>query len=157
MKTIKLTQGKEAMVCDCHYDEVNQYKWCFSYADGREYAIRRIMGTMKNEYMHRFINKTPRGMFTDHEDGNGLNNQCNNLRNATPRQNSQNSKKRTDNTSGHKGVTWSKGDNRLSRWRARIVIDGKEVYLGRFLTLEEASKAYERAAKEHYNEFARIA
>ena len=46
------------------------------------------------------------------------------------------------NTSGFRGVSWVDRDN---RYLAHIQINGKGKYLGHFLTLEEASKAYEAA------------
>lgn len=152
MKTIELTQGKQALVCDCHYDLVSRHKWCF---DGHDYATHRVNG--KTERMHQLIIKAESGLHTDHIDGNGLNNQCSNLRVATPRQNSQNVKVYSNNTSGGKGVSYTKTGKRVKRWRARIVVDGTEKYLGRYRTCQEASIAYEKAASEHFGEFARIA
>ena len=42
--------------------------------------------------MHRIIMNCPDGKFIDHKDGNGLNNQKENLRICTKQQNSGNSK-----------------------------------------------------------------
>jgi hypothetical protein len=43
------------------------------------------------------------------------------------------------NTSGYRGVSFHQ---RNSKWMARIVIDGKNIYLGSFTTAIEAAKAY---------------
>ena len=43
-------------------------------------------------------------------------------------------------TSKYTGVTWDR-----NRWQARIRINGKNKYLGRFFNEEEASQAYQRA------------
>lgn len=58
----------------------------------------------------------------DHRDGDGLNNTRLNLRSASPSQNLQNASRRSDNTSGFKGVGWH---GQSKRWRARIRINGK--------------------------------
>ena len=87
----------------------------------------------------------------DHEDGNGSHNWFTNLREATDVQNSGNSRRRSDNTSGYKGVYRS---NNGRRWVARIMIDGRKRYLGMHDTPEEAHEAYVEAAKAHYGEFA---
>jgi hypothetical protein len=64
-------------------------------------------------------------------------------------------KRRTANgedcTSRFKGVSWIR---REQKWRARIKIDGKETYLGRFLDEVDAAYAYDEAAREHFGEHA---
>jgi hypothetical protein len=40
------------------------------------------------------------------------------------------------------------------RWSARITIDGKRIRLGCYATAEEAAKAYDKAAREAFGEFA---
>lgn len=44
------------------------------------------------------------------------------------------------NTSGFRGVSWSKADN---TWISQIKVEGKTIYLGSFKTALEAAKAYE--------------
>lgn len=90
----------------------------------------------------------------DHVNGLRNDNRWDNLRLATPLQNSHNRKRRRDNTSGRKGVHW---DAKNSKWRARITIDGKERSLGSFLDIEEAAMAYASAAADQFGEFARLA
>jgi len=62
-------------------------------------------------------------------------------------------KRRSDNTSGFKGVTRSKGGGKP--WQAQILFDSKYKYLGRFDTPEEAHAAYCEAAATHHKDFAR--
>lgn len=47
-------------------------------------------------------------------------------------------------------------DKRLNNWRARIKVDGKEVFLGRFNSEEEAAKARDISTKKHYKEFGKL-
>lgn len=101
--------------------------------------------------MHRLIMNTPDGMVTDHIDGNGLNNQRKNLRICTHTENMANRKIHINNTSGYKGVTWSKQNN---RWRSQIYLDSKNIFLGLFTDKEEAYKAYIKACKKYHKEFA---
>jgi hypothetical protein len=87
----------------------------------------------------------------DHIDGNKTNNSISNLRLALPSQNTYNATLSNKNTSGYKGV--SKVSN-STKYMARIKdLDGKTKYLGLFLTPEEASEAYNKAAKELHGEF----
>jgi len=76
--------------------------------------------------------------FVDHINNNTLDNRTENLRWATPTQNNFNSKISKNNTSGVKGVSYHKRDN---KWIARIKINGKQTHLGSFENKEEAIKA----------------
>lgn len=90
----------------------------------------------------------------DHRNGVRHDNRWRNLRASTKSQNQANARRRTDNTSGVKGVTWNKT---RKKWVAQIQIRGRRLSLGGFTTLEAAAEAYKKAAKEHHKEFARTA
>ena len=76
-----------------------------------------------------------------------------NLRAATASQNSCNSKKRSDNTSGVKGVSW---DSSRRKWRARIEINGKTKLIGRFDDIQDAELDIRKARNDIHGEFARM-
>lgn len=124
MKEVKLTSGYVALVDDCDFEKVSSRNWfpLFSrrrcdgsllnvyaqanarYEDGRKTAIK----------MHRFIlGLSDPSIFTDHRDHDGLNNCRSNFRICTPSENLGNARLRSDNTSGYKGVAWSKTRNKL--------------------------------------------
>jgi hypothetical protein len=88
----------------------------------------------------------------DHVDDNPANNRPSNLRLATHSQNAFNTKRRTTNRSGFKGVS--------PNWKgfaAQIMIEGELKHLGTFATPQEAHAVYVRAARELHGEFARSA
>jgi len=74
------------------------------------------------------------------------------LREATPLENARNCSIRSDNTSGYKGVNWSKANQ---AWCARISLKRKRISMGHFSTAIEASRVYEEAAKKYFGEFRR--
>lgn len=79
----------------------------------------------------------------DHINNDLSNNKIENLRWATRQENSRNTKVRSDNASGVKGVYW---DKRNKKWDASIRIDGITVHLGLFDTIEEATIARQTRA-----------
>lgn len=92
----------------------------------------------------------------DHIDGNKSNNRIDNLRPASVSQNAWNSKKRVNNTSGYKGVSFN-APGRERPWMASIGVNGKRKTIGRYETAEEAHQAYCAAAQALHGEFARAA
>jgi hypothetical protein len=154
MKQIPLTKGQFAIVDDEDYDYLMRWKW--SYCNG--YASRSIWGRTTKVTMHRLINQTPDGLFTDHINGDKLDNRKCNLRNCNTSQNTINAPKKNGKkyTSEYKGVFWDDWPGRSPKWVATIRISGKKSHLGRFAHEEDAATAYNLAAFLHHGEFAHI-
>ena len=88
----------------------------------------------------------------DHRNANKTDNRIENLRPASQSQNMANDRKRANNTSGFKGVSWSTA---RKKWLAHIMVNYHSKYLGAFDAPKEAHEAYKAASKEHFGEFAR--
>jgi hypothetical protein len=148
MKQIKLTQGKVALVDDEDYDFLNKFKWCFN---GRYAARSTILsdGSKGHLLMHRLILLSRHGESTDHRDEDKLNNSRGNLRKCTQTENNRNVSRRKDNTSGYKGVHQTR-----DLWAAQLSHNGRQLFLGRFKTKQEAAIAYNAAAIVLHREFA---
>ena len=147
-REIKLTQGQVAIVDDGDYECLSRNKWHYD----QGYAKRTIWknGINVHVFMHRQILGFPSNAQIYHIDRNGLNNQRENLRLCTGRQNAHNRKLRSDTNTGFKGVTRYGG-----RYKARITVNGKRLLLGHFDRAEDAHKAYVDAAKSNFGEFFR--
>lgn len=126
------------------------------FLDRNKKEYYRVTFNKKNYMAHRLIYIFHHGAIEkpeiDHIDGNGLNNKIENLRQATKLQNLKNQKIRVTNTSGVKGVTL---DKKWNKWRARIMINGKEKTVGFFDNLFSAAIARKEAEQKYYGEFAR--
>lgn len=113
--------------------------------DGKQYLSHRLAWF----YM---TGQWPASMI-DHENTDGSDNRWLNLREATHAQNCMNAQKRSDNSSGFKGVSFSR---ERGKFVAQINRAGKRTHVGIFDTAEEAAKAYDNAARLHHGEFARV-
>jgi hypothetical protein len=81
----------------------------------------------------------------DHIDGDRSNNNLNNLRIVSPRENRIKSNHISGNTSKYIGVCW---DKNRGKWLSSIKIEGVQKYLGRYDNEEEAANAYLNQLKE---------
>lgn len=147
MKQIQLTNGKMALVDDEDYENINKHEWYAIKGRYTYYAVR----TSKHIRMHSTILGINEEI--DHKDGNGLNNQKDNLRRSSQQQNMCNRKKFINSTSKYKGVYWNKN---LKKWQVQIRVMKKAIYLGLFENEIEAAKSYDNAAIIHFGEFAKL-
>jgi hypothetical protein len=155
MKIISLGNSDEfAVVDDEDFEKVNQFNWTLS-ANG--YAYRRMARPeRKVVFMHRFIlSFNDPSLDVDHINGKKLDNRKSNLRIATRSQNMKNSKAKSTNPSGYKGVNLRRF-RWVNTWRASIEVKGKQIHIGSFKTPEEAAHAYDQAAKKYFGEFAKL-
>lgn len=153
MKCIELTRGQVAIVDDADFEMLAQWRW---YTHSQGYACRKIyipetQGS-KTIYMHKQImGEVPKGFEIDHVNGSKVDNRRENLRFATRAQNTANRPAMKNNRLGVKGVGWR---THAKKFCAKIMVNGKSVWLGYFDTVEEAKMAYELAASKYYAEFA---
>jgi hypothetical protein len=86
----------------------------------------------------------------DHINGDRSDNRIVNLRLATRSKNAQNGSLRSNNSTGHIGVSF---DSRRGKYVARVMIDGMTVFQKRFDTLAEAVSARLEKESEVFGEF----
>jgi hypothetical protein len=118
----------------------------------------QIMIGKKNYLAHRlawlYVHGYPPPHEIDHANGDPRDNRIDNLRLASKSQNAQNQRRSAKNSSGYKGVSWSR---HKQRWRAAIKVNDRNMHLGYFRELAAAADAYRRAAARYFGDFARAA
>lgn len=160
MKTIPLgnpNNGKFAMIDDCDYELVSQYKWRRN--GGYVQSRSTINGKTKYLYMHRLIlGITDRLVLTDHINRIKHDNRRENLRLCNDSQNNMNKYKQSTYkgnpcSSKYKGVDWRK---KMNKWRVRIKdpVLKNQTNIGYYHSETEAALAYNAKAIELFGEFA---
>ena len=135
-KTGRILKGRNV----CGYLQVVLYE------DGlakKSYLVHRLVA-------YAFIDNPDDKLCVDHKNNDRTNNHISNLRFATSKENNQNRKLSSKNTSNIKGVHF---DKRRKKWRARIMIDGISVHIGYFDNLEDARTARVNRANEVFGVF----
>lgn len=122
---------------------VEDYTW---HIDSSGYVATKINN--KNVYMHNLL---VREILVDHINKIRTDNRRCNLRKCTSQENNRNRSKAKNNTSGIIGVSWKQKSN---KWRAYIVIDGRQKHLGEYSVKEHAIKARLKAELEWFGEYA---
>lgn len=129
----------------------NEWKECPKHPwAGDKY--RKVTINQKKYYQHRLIWKIMTGDWPniiDHINGDKLDNRWENLRNVSYRDNLNNTKRHRN---GRLPGTRRRNENRnlTKRWQSLISINGTCIYLGDYLTEQEAHEAY-LTAREKYN------
>ena len=137
-----------AMVSEDKWPYVSKYEWYLG-KDG--YPLCYSLAKMK---LHRFVynivvgQRLPKNIYVDHIDRNKLNNTNQNLRMASPQENSFN-KTTTTNLKGVKKIS-------ENNYTATVVRDGKKHEIKNIPTAKQAAEIYNMMAEELFGDFAAI-
>lgn len=144
---LPISKGGVEYVCKLSFEDralISAYRWKIDdHTTGRPFVYANHNG--KTVLLHRLIVECPEGYFVDHINHDPLDNRRQNLRIATPSQNSRNMLRHKDSKSPFKGVYQHR-----ERWVAKI----ENQNLGSFATAEHAALAYNDAAARRFGEFA---
>lgn len=126
---------------------------CWSEND-QHYIISWTLNRKKAVRLHRFIlGLTSEDELVDHKNNNRYDNRKENLRLANKQLNGINRDANKNNLLGVKGISLSKSGK---KYEAKIMIDGKNIFIGSYSTLEKAQKARQQAEIKYFGEFAYV-
>jgi hypothetical protein len=108
----------------------DKFGYTYIKIDGETYKAHRLAWLL--------IYGSPPDGDVDHINGCTSDNRAANLRAATPKQNQENVRRRKDNSSGYRGVSFNK---RVGAFIARVQHYGKRIHLGYFESPEDARDA----------------
>lgn len=146
--TVEMTTNKgEVFFFDLPYlDKVKKYSWCVS-ATG--YLVANINNKVTK--LHRYIlGLSDPTDIIDHINGDPMDNTISNLRVCTNTQNSRNTKLAVNNTTGYTGIR----ETPSGRYKARIMVNRREINLGTYDTFEQAKLARIEGEHKYFKDFA---
>lgn len=136
-------------------DLCKQYKWCLN---KKQTVLTNVTvnGKRKSIYLYRLlmgVADSPHTVQVDHISRDRLDNRKANLRICSPNQNSCNSKLRSTNTTGYRGVVFRKD---TEKYQAQIWHKNKRISLGCYDTALEAAQIYNEAAEKYHKEYSSL-
>lgn len=141
---VRLSNEHIAYVDPDDLDKVKVLSWS-EHVKGGAVAYNPSQGV--NVYMHHLILPKKEGFVIDHINRDTLDNRRCNLRYANRSQNGANG---VWNEARYKGVT-----RRGKGFKAQITVNYENIVIGTYPTEEEAARAYDEAARQHWGMFAR--
>jgi hypothetical protein len=140
----KTKSGTEYLFDKEDYSLVSKSSWCLS----NGYLVANI--NHKSIKLHRFILNAENGSVVDHINHNPLDNRKSNLRITTHKNNSRNTSVSKSSKIKHLGISTTPS----GKYRARIMVEGKEIRLGHYQSLADAIHARKEAEIKYFGEFA---
>jgi hypothetical protein len=140
---ISIDNKLDVMVDDDKWYELSKFKWHITKAG---YIRNSKLGMM-----HRYLMNATSDIIIDHKNGIKHDNRIDQLRPATPGENSHNRIKLVNASSKYIGVS-----KNGKKWHAEIKYKGEKYFLGRYENELDAAKAYNIKALELYKDKAKL-
>lgn len=147
-----LPSGEEVRIDLADKPLASAYPWSRHYTGSGLYVS--CLDNGRRIYLHRMITGSQPRTETHHKDGNWLHCERDNFVVCSRQQNASGFRKRCVRyPSRFRGVGFYKRDN---CWRAQIMVNYHQYFLGYHDSEVVAARAYDGAAKIHFNEFAQL-
>jgi hypothetical protein len=155
VKSVHTQAPTVALIDDEDFEAVRKFVWTASgrvHKDNKWlYPCSHVPSFGYTVAMHRLILPAPKGMITDHINGDRFDNRRQNLRICTKAENMRNRQKGVRTKCKYKGV-----HKHGRKYLASICANSIQKVIGSFDSELDAALAYDRAAIELHGEFARL-
>lgn len=152
--TVYMIVGHKVILFDkVDLDKVIAHRWNMC----GDYVITQVYRNNKQHtiYLHRYIlGIVDKQIQVDHINGDTYDCRRQNLRTCTAAQNGKNKKKHCKNKTGIPGVIYRK-DCPHRPYMVKIAVDGHQMCIGHYATLDEAAQARHEAEQMYFGEFRR--
>lgn len=148
-----LVSDKVVLFDKADLDKVTALHWRLC----RNYAFTQVTQNNKQHsiYLHRYIlGITDKEIQVDHINGDTFDCRRQNLRTCTAAQNGKNKKTHCKNKTGIPGVIYRKSCPHRP-YMVKISVDGHQMCIGHYATLEEATQARRKAEQMYFGDFTR--
>lgn len=155
---VPISDGRWVMVSDADYPSVSAHLW-FPSGNSSKRRGMYFATNIDNKvvHLHRFIMDPSPGLVVDHINGDNLDCSRENMRLVSAVENGWNRTKNYNSTSPYKGVSKRPAPPmRTKCWQASIVCTKRRIWLGDFVTPEDAAKAYDDAARKFFGGHAAV-
>lgn len=134
--------GKIYWIAKTNFHSHNTKIW-FEAGTNNGCGYKRVMVNGKHTMVHHIVwemhnGEIPEGMEIDHADHDRQNNRIENLRLVSRAINMQNKSIYKNNSTGACGVSYRKD---TGKWRAIITVNKRKIYIGNYISFEEALSA----------------
>lgn len=143
---VTTSKGDEFLIDSSDVDLVRQHSWCLN-TRSHPQVVSNIGGKIIS--LHRFLLAPAKGAVVDHINGDPLDNRRCNLRICTQKENARNVSPSVSSRLGVLGISLTP----QGRYKARITVNGQEIRLGHFSSLEGAVEARRAAEIKYFGEY----
>jgi hypothetical protein len=151
-------QGVLLSFCQDGFELYTEYVWRISKPSrGSSYLVRKSSkGESWEKVFHTMLmGRAPEGKCWDHINGDPFDNRKSNLRVCTPLENNYNRGKKTGSRTPSRFIGVSRHSDGKG-WNAKVTSSGVTVFCKYFRCEEDAARARDSIAREHFGEFARL-
>jgi len=129
---------------------LSKYRWAIKKGKRGTYVSGRRLGSDDKVLLHRVLLDATEDLVVDHWNGDGLDNRRENIKLVSHKENQENQKVYSTNTSGYRGVSWRESEG---KWYAYYKDKNMMHSIGFFDDLEEAAEAARTARENAYTNF----
>ena len=154
MRVILTASGLEVEVDEDNYNYLSSFIWYVQVIGNKKYvsrSYRKGIGWHSQIQMSHEVIRCPNDKIIIHIDGNGLNNQKENLLLSSFSKSQANSPSNSNNKTGYKGVCYNE---KAKKFEVQIQSKGQKIHFGYYSSKHEGAIVYNKASQYYFGDLA---